>query len=227
MIPRLPHLAALACFAGLASIVRADEWTKSVSLQSTDGRTMQARIVDVSNEVVLVERSDAVMFEMPLSRLAPASIQVIRNYQTDTNAQRATREKELPGILAQLGEVNGFEAKMPSTNDALDLLVSRFTLRGKSVTDLPAWSRKLGDRFPGLTIIVGSTLSRPLADIEAKLGPCDATTVNAEAEITWKNYGRWSFGYRKDSQEVNCIMIKPELPSNTTPSAGSSKAKAQ
>lgn len=47
-------------------------------LESTDGRKIQAVIMEVSKESVLTRRSDGKSFEIPLSRLSPASILELR-----------------------------------------------------------------------------------------------------------------------------------------------------
>jgi|GEM_PF-2794775 len=52
-----------------------------VSLQSTDGRNVQARILALTKTTVLIRREDGQTFDLPLDRLTPDSKQRIEEYR--------------------------------------------------------------------------------------------------------------------------------------------------
>ena len=53
-----------------------------LSLQSTDGRTVQAKILALTKTTVLIRREDGQTFDLPLEQLTADSRQRIQEYRT-------------------------------------------------------------------------------------------------------------------------------------------------
>lgn len=57
-----------------------------IELQSTDGKTIRAKVLTITKETVLIQREDGQTFDLPLSRLTPESKQRIDDYRAAKRA---------------------------------------------------------------------------------------------------------------------------------------------
>jgi hypothetical protein len=64
--------------------------TYLMPLQSTDGRTINAKILTLTKETVLIRREDGQTFDLPLNRLTLDSIQRIEEYRAAKRAKLLT-----------------------------------------------------------------------------------------------------------------------------------------
>lgn len=127
-----------------------------IDLESTDGKTIQAAIITMAADSVLIRRvSDGATFDIPLSRLTAATIQRIKDHRAAKAADQALKmEQNARNLQAQRAQVSAAApvASTPQAPTTPDALEGRWVLVESESEGEPSGERVIRALAQSLTV---------------------------------------------------------------------------